>query len=343
MITRHHALVDILCQTLQISLAHLAIPPIRQQVRPKLLVPLGQILARQPGHKKVRDQDAHHTAYSRDNKRPPLAEPILNRCKRLCPHSSARLANRRTEAVARSTDAGGVALRRNEAEHIARAQVARTLHQAVKDDKERDDGGDFVVRAANDQPKDQVSRETQHHDVLAAQPVAEECAEENAGQGNSAEEKLPLRRAAQGAAGPGGDAGDDGAGEDAVGEGDKVVEEPGAAGADQRFPVVPDDQAVGDVPLDGAAAVELGVEHLEAEVEDGQGQRDADAEADAPHGREVGLAGGGQHDEEDGHGERAAEREGEIGDEDEDGAAVRGRVFVGGLGCGRAGGRVLAT
>ena len=112
-----------------------------------------------------------------------------------------------------------------------------------------------------------VSAESQHHRLLPPEFVAEVCAEEDTGKGEAAEEELPFGGALDVAVFH--DAGDDGAGEDAVGEGDEVVEEPGAAGADEGLPVVAEDEAVGDGFLDGAAAVELRVHHLDAEVEDG--------------------------------------------------------------------------
>ena len=105
----------------------------------------------------------------------------------------------------------------------------------------------------------------------------------------------------------GDDGGEDGAGEDGVGDGDEVVEEPGAAGSEKATPVVAEDQAVGDAAADGAAAVQDGVEHLDAPVEDGDGEDDADAKADAPEGGFVVEGGGLEHDEEDGGGEGDAE------------------------------------
>ncbi len=112
-----------------------------------------------------------------------------------------------------------------------------------------------------------VAAEAKHHGLFAAEFVAEIGAEEDTGEGEAAEEELPFGGALDVAVLH--DAGDDGSREDAVGEGDEVVEEPGATGADEGFPVVAQDEAVGDVLFDGAAAVEFRVHHLEAEVEDG--------------------------------------------------------------------------
>ena len=133
--------------------------------------------------------------------------------------------------------------------------------------------------------------------------------------------------------------------EDAVGEDDEVVQEPGAGRPDERLPVVPQHQLVRDALLDGAAAVQLRVEHLDAEVEDGQRQQDADAEGDAPHRVDVrhGVAGGGVDDQVHDDDDHAAGAQREVGDEDEDRAALLERVLVRGLGGGRGRGRVLAA
>lgn len=64
--------------------------------------------------------------------------------------------------------------------------------------------------------------------------------------------------------------GDDRSREDTVGEDDDVVEEPRSTGSDERAPVVPEDELIGDVVLDGGLAVQLGVEHPQSETEHGE-------------------------------------------------------------------------
>ena len=333
----------------QVRLAHLAHPPVPHEVGAELLVLDRQVLAAQVGHEEVGDQHADDAADGGDDEGPALAQVGLDGREDLGADGGARLAQRGRDAVARPAHRGGVALGRDEAEHVAGAEVARGLHEAVEDDEERDDGGDLVVRAADDQAEDQVAREADHHDVAPAQPVAEVGAAEDAGEGERAQEQLPLARGLDdGASGARlvHDAGDDVPAEHAVGEGDEVVEEPGAARADQGFPVVPQDQAVGHVALDGAPAVELGVEHLNAEVEHRQGPDHADAEAHAPDRAEVqggGAPGRGEDDEEDADGEGPAEGEGEVGDEDEDGPALGEGVLVGRFGRGRTRGGIFSA
>lgn len=338
--------LHVLGQALHVILSHLAIPAIFDEVNAELFVLNRQILASDVGHEEPRHQHAYNAADGGDDKGPALAQVVLDRLKGLSAERGARLADGGADAVAGAAHAGRVALGGEEAEHVAGTKVAAALHEAVEDDEEWDDLGDAVVREADDEPENEVSGEAEHHDVLATDAIAEVRAKKDTRQRNGTQEQLPLGSATQDViARRGHNAGDDGAGEDAVGEGDKVVEEPGTAGADEGAPVVAQHELIGDLLLDGAAAVELRVEHAQAEVEDGQGQDDADTHADTPDGRQVGrgAAGGGQHDEEDDDGEGSAEREGQVGDEDEDGAAVLGRVLVGGLGGGGAGRGILAA
>ena len=82
-------------------------------------------------------------------------------------------------------------------------------------------GCELVVSQADDQTKDEIAAEPEHHGVSTAEAVAEEGAEEDAGEGEGTEEKLPFAGFLD--VGGFGDGGDDLAGEDAVGEGDEVV------------------------------------------------------------------------------------------------------------------------
>lgn len=61
---------------------------------------------------------------------------------------------------------------------------------------------------------------------------------------------------------------DNGTGENTVGECYEVVQEPGTAGSDERFPVIAKDKAVWDALLDGSANVKNTAQHADSEVED---------------------------------------------------------------------------
>lgn len=103
---------------------------------------------------------------------------------------------------------------------------------------------------------------------------------------------------------------------DAVGERDEVVEEPGAARPDEGPPVELEREEERRTSLDGPVAVQLRVDHAQAEQEDDERWDDRDAEDGAPNGRVVGVvaAGGRVDDEVQDAGEDGAERENEVGD-----------------------------
>lgn len=106
-----------------------------------------------------------------------------------------------------------------------------------------EDARTFVVGTADDQADEEVARESEHHcekgesaqaekvvlssrrltRVPAPDPVDKPCADKDAGKGDRAEEELPFCGVAEERLALGvDDGGNDGAGEDAIGERDEV-------------------------------------------------------------------------------------------------------------------------
>lgn len=214
---RHNSIIR---KSSQIILPHIPIPPSCNKISAEFLIAKVQVLSRQIRHKEKRDQTPNNPTNSSNDERPPLPQLILNRLKRLRPNRRPSFPNSSRQSVARPPHIGSIRLRREQTEHIPRAEVARALHQPVEDDEEGHDLGDAVVGAADYQPEDEVPAEADHHDFLAADAVAEEGAEEDAWEGDCAEEELPFACLEDCAVVD--DGGDDCAGEDAVWEGDEV-------------------------------------------------------------------------------------------------------------------------
>ena len=138
-------------QRLQIILAHLSIPSMRHQVRSERLVLIREIIALDILHEEIGHQNPRYAADSRNDEGPPLPQIVLDRREGLGTNRCAGLAQCGRDPVASTSDSCGIGFRRKQAEHIARAEVARGEHEAVKDDEEGDDLGDLVVGATNDE------------------------------------------------------------------------------------------------------------------------------------------------------------------------------------------------
>lgn len=164
----------------------------------------------------------------------------------------------------------------------------------------------LVVSETDDETKDEISRETDHHDVLSANTVTEEGAKENTRKSNRSKKQLPFGSATDTVA-RGDDTGNNCSRENTVGEGDEVVEEPGTTSSDQGLPVVAKYKQIRNTLLDGTATVQFGVEHLETEIKNRQGQEDTDTKAYSPHSREVVFTSSRENDQEYGDSKRATE------------------------------------
>jgi hypothetical protein len=90
--------------------------------------------------------------------------------------------------------------------------------------------------------------------------------------------------------------------------------QPCAGSSDQRFPVIADREQDRHARLNGTLAIQLRVEHPEAENEDGERGHDADPEDDAPDRVEVGVqtTGGFKDDQVENAGKDGSEREDEV-------------------------------
>lgn len=211
---------DLIGSRLQIILAHITIPAVGNKVSTELLIAHPQVFARQIRHKEESNQDSNDATNSSDDESPLVPQTILDRLKRLRTDSSTRLPNSRREPVTSPSNTSSIRLRRDQTEHIAWTEIARALHQSIEDDEERHDFSNAVVGATDNQAKDQVSAEADHHDGLAAKTVAENGSEENTRQRDCTEEKLPFACFQDCAVVH--DRGDNCTGEDTVGESDEV-------------------------------------------------------------------------------------------------------------------------
>lgn len=90
--------------------------------------------------------------------------------------------------------------------------------------------------------------------------------------------------------------------------------QPCAGGSDQRLPVVANREQDRHARLDGTLAIQLRVEHPQAEDEDSKRRHDADPEDDAPDRVEVGVqaAGGFKDDQVKDARKDGSEREDEV-------------------------------
>jgi hypothetical protein len=182
----------LLGKPLKILLTHLSDPAVGNEIRPEPFILLFQVLTPEVTHEEPCHQDARDATDGCDDESPPLAQVVLDWGESLGTDGGADLANGSGETVASSADGSGVRLAADEPEHVAGAEVARGLHEAVEDDKERDDLGDLIVSTSDDKAEDEVPAKADHHSVAAANLVTQIGTNKNTRQRDSAEEKLVL-------------------------------------------------------------------------------------------------------------------------------------------------------
>ncbi|KAH3662717.1 hypothetical protein OGATHE_004293 [Ogataea polymorpha] len=191
--------------------------------------------------------------------------------------------------------------------------VSETVENAVEDDEERHDLGDFLVRAADNETNDKVATKTNAHGVFPSDSVREECADKQHRNADNREQQIPfrnllqVRRVVQHRR-------DDGGREDTVRESDKVVDKPAAAGSQQSAPIILKREPIGHVLFDSSLLVEHGRGHLEPEVKHCERPDAAYSKHDSPGGGQMGTAAGGRVDyQEHDQGKRTTELGGSSG------------------------------
>lgn len=177
------------------------------------------------------------------------------------------LANCGRPAVGCATDTCGVHLGGDKDGHVTGAVLAKGQKDAVKDHKQGEDLNQVLVKDAHQDSEHSLEKETKGHGPLAPDSVGRDGAKDAARHVHKVEQARPARDLGEGAVSTDGGV-ENGARKDAEGVGDKVVDEPGATGADQMSPVALDDQEVGHVAFDRVLLEDLRVGHPHTEVED---------------------------------------------------------------------------
>jgi hypothetical protein len=161
-------------------------PAMADQARSELLIFGSQVIAGQVWHKEAGDEDANDAADRSDNEGPAHAKIILDGQEDLCADCSAGVTHRRRDSIACASDCSRITLATDKPQHVARSEVAHSKHETVEHDEKRKYGRDLVVCAVDDQVKDEITPETDHHDILVAVDVTQECSDDHAGQSDRA-------------------------------------------------------------------------------------------------------------------------------------------------------------
>lgn len=297
-----------------------------------------QIGTVESGDEEESDDTSNKTKNGGDDKSPSVTEVTLNRLEHLGTDGGTSLTDSSRETVESTSHSSGVGLGRDETQHVSGTEVTSRGKHAVHEHKGTSALLEGGVRTSNNEADNNPQGESDQHGVLSAKDLvlAHVGANKDTGETNGTDKKLPLGSLEKriGVVGVD-DSGDNGTGEDTVGEDDEIVKEPGSGGTDDSLPVVLEDKQVRNSLLDGRLGVKTGLGHLQSEVEDGQRPDTANTHAGSPNcGEMLSLESASSVDnEEDDDTEGVTEREGQVCAHDKSGTSSLSQMsLVGGFG-----------
>jgi hypothetical protein len=275
-----------------------------------LAVLLGHAVGRERADEEERDEGAENGEAGRDperagdaERRAALAERRLDVRERVRADERADLAHGGCEAIELATDRRRRGLRREQAEVVARAELAEREEDAVDDRKRADMVHEVSVRAAHDEAKDGLAQEPENHGVLGSKVVNYERAAHGARDVEKVDDDVPaedhcehgrlVRDTEYGmrdsliTQSTGNSRINNRRGVDAEGVGDPVVDEPGDADRTELDPVTLNDEPVRHVALDRVLLVAGRLLHAQTPKEDSHSGDEAETEGKPPDCPEV--------------------------------------------------------
>jgi hypothetical protein len=275
-----------------------------------LAVLLNHTVGRERADEEERDEGAENGEAGRDperagdaERRAALAERRLDVRERVRADERSHLADGGCKAVELAADRCRRCLRREQAEVVARAELAEGEEDAVDDRKRADVVHEVGIRAAHDETKDSLAQESEDHGVLRSKVVNDKRATHGTRDVEEVDDDIPaedhrehgrfVRDTEYGMRDglvkqpTGNSRVNNRRGVDAERVGDPVVDEPGDTDRTELDPVTLNDEPVRHIALDRVLLVAGRLLHAQTPKEHGHSGDEAETEGKPPDCPEV--------------------------------------------------------